>query len=85
MSDNGKKPFRRFRIARKVKETDKVPETYAEQAMREVETDPADKGTPEMDREVSKGCMGCLRVTLFFFLLILASIVATWFIRRQGV
>ncbi|MDF2629355.1 MAG: hypothetical protein K0R39_3186 [Symbiobacteriaceae bacterium] len=53
--------------------------------MREVETDTADKGSPEMDRAVSKGCMGCLRVTVLFFLIMLASIVATWFIRRQGV
>jgi hypothetical protein len=84
MSDDGKKPkqtFRRFRIARKVKE----PEYYSEQVMREVEQDTADHGTPAMDREVSKGCMGCLRVTLLFFLIILASIIATWFIRKHGV
>jgi hypothetical protein len=92
MSDKG---FRRFRIARKVKDapatppappaTPKDPETYAQKVMREVETDTADKGSPEMDRAVSKGCMGCLRVTVLFFLIMLASIVATWFIRRQGV
>lgn len=86
MSDNGKKPeqqFRRFRIGRKVKE--QTPEYYSQQVMREVETDTADRGTPEMDREVRKGCTGCLRVTLLFFLIMLASIVATWFIRRGGV
>lgn len=92
MSDKG---FRRFRIARKVKDApaapssppqqQKEPEPYSQQVMREAETDTADKGTPEMDRAVSKGCMGCLRVTILFFLIMLASIVATWFIRRQGV
>jgi hypothetical protein len=84
MSDDGKKPqqhFRRFRIARKVKD----PEYYSEQVMREVEHDTADRGTPAMDREVAQGCMGCLRVTLLFFLIILASIIATWFIRKHGV
>lgn len=75
--------FRRFRISRKVKE--QVPETYAQQALREATTDDADKGTPEMDRAVSKGCMGCLRVTLLIFMIMLASIIATWFIRRPGV
>jgi hypothetical protein len=29
--------------------------------------------------------MGCLRVTLLFFFIILASIIATWFIRKHGV
>lgn len=89
MSDKG---FRRFRIARKVKDTppapppqQKDPEPYSQQVMREAETDTAEKGTPEMDRAVSKGCMGCLRVTILFFIIMLASIVATWFIRRQGV
>lgn len=89
MSDKG---FRRFRIARKVKDApeappppQKDPEPYSQQVMREAETDTTDKGTPEMDRAVSKGCMGCLRVTILFFLIMLASIVATWFIRRQGV
>lgn len=91
MSDKG---FRRFRIARKVKDApeapptqqqQKDPEPYSQQVMREAEADTADKGTPEMDRAVSKGCMGCLRVTILFFLIMLASIVATWFIRRQGV
>ena len=89
MPDKG---FRRFRIARKVKDTpeapptqQKEPEPYSQQVMREAEADTADKGTPEMDRAVSKGCMGCLRVTILFFLIMLASIVATWFIRRQGV
>lgn len=86
VSDEEKKPqpeFRRFRIGRKVKP--KEVETYAQQAIREAETDDADKGTPEMDRAVSRGCVGCLRVALLFFAIILASIIATWFIRRQGV
>lgn len=80
MSDN-KDGFKRFRIARKVRE----PEPYSKQVLNEVDRDEADKGTPEMSRGVSKGCMGCLRVTLLFFLIMLASIITTWCIRRPPV
>jgi len=74
---------RRFRIGRKVKP--QVPETYATQAMREAETEDADRGTPEMDRSLRQGCTGCLRVTILFFIIMIASIVATCAIRRGGV
>ncbi|HYF91769.1 MAG TPA: hypothetical protein VD969_05955 [Symbiobacteriaceae bacterium] len=82
MSDD-QRPSRRFRITRKVKKPD--PEPYAQQVMREVETEDVRRSTPEMDRAVSKGCMGCLRVSLLFVIIMLASIIATWCIRRQGV
>lgn len=77
--------FRRFRITRTVKEErppEPAPEPYSQKVLREVATDDADKGSPEMDRAVSRGCMGCLRVTLLFFIIIGASIVTTWCIRR---
>jgi hypothetical protein len=74
---------RKFQIARRVKE--KMPETHAEQALREAETDDADKGTPEMDLGVRHGCNGCLKVTLLFFVIMFASILVTCALRRQGV
>ncbi|HYG56526.1 MAG TPA: hypothetical protein VD902_00460 [Symbiobacteriaceae bacterium] len=74
---------KRFHIGRRVKP--KPPEPYSQQVMREVETDTADRGTPEMDREVRKGCTGCVRVMALFFLIMIASIVATCAIRRGGV
>jgi hypothetical protein len=74
----------RFRLARKVKKA-KDPETYADQVMRELPQDQADAGTPGMKFEVGQGCMGCFWVTLLVFVIMLASIVATWFIRKQGV
>ncbi|HWI65516.1 MAG TPA: hypothetical protein VNT75_27105 [Symbiobacteriaceae bacterium] len=87
MSDkqDEKQSFKRFRITRKVKPEkppEPAPEPYSQKVLREVATDDADKGTPEMDRAVSRGCMGCLRVTLLFFLIIGASIITTWCIRR---
>ena len=75
---------RKFTISRRVKE--KVPETYAQQAVREVEQqDNADRGTPEMERGVQQGCSGCFKVTMLFFLIMIASILATCALRRQGV
>lgn len=75
---------RRFRIVRKVKT--EIPETYAQQAVREAQQeDDADRGSPEMNREVNKGCMGCLRLVALFLLIMIASIVATWCITRKGV
>jgi hypothetical protein len=82
---NDQDKSRRFRITRKVKPTPKDPETYAEQVMRELPTDEADPGTKGMQFEVGQGCMGCFWVTLLVIVIMLVSIVATWFIRRQGV
>lgn len=53
-------------------------ETHAEQAMREVEEEEADRGTKGMNFEVDKGCRSCLMVTLFMVIGILVSIFATW-------
>lgn len=77
-------PNRRFRLSRKVN-TPPTVETEAEKAMREVDQDDADKGSPEMNAAVNRGCSGCLNVTFFFFLIMIASIIATFFIIRKGV
>jgi|GEM_PF-3543381 len=87
MSDQEKKndghPGKRFRITRRVKPEPVRP--YSEQVLSEVDQDDADKGTPAMNREVTRGCSGCLNVTLLIFLIMIASIVATFFITRKGV
>lgn len=89
MSD-GKGPekpaARKFTLARRVKEKPpEPPRPYSEQVLNEVEQDTAEKGTPEMQRAVNHGCSGCLKVTLLFFLIMAASILATCVIRRTGV
>lgn len=53
-------------------------ETHAEQAMREVEEDEADRGYKGMQFEVDRGCRSCLMVSLFMIIGILVSIFATW-------
>jgi hypothetical protein len=68
--------WRRFRVGRKVKPN--PVETDHEKALRELEEeDDADRGTPEMDRSVRKGCTGCLYVSglivALFFLTILGN------------
>lgn len=85
--DDNKDRFRRFRVARKVKQQPADIETYAQQEIKaaESEQDETLRGTPEMERAVGKGCMGCVNITLLMFLIMLASIIATWFIRRKGV
>lgn len=89
MSDkqDPKQSFRRFRIARKVEEPkpkEPSPEPYSQKVLREAELDDADRGTPEMDRAVSRGCMGCLRVTILIFLIIAASVIATMCMRNPN-
>jgi hypothetical protein len=72
---------RRLKLKRTVSAADEPPakiETHAEQAMREVEEDEADRGSRGMNFEVDQGCRSCLMVTLFMVVGILASIFATW-------
>jgi hypothetical protein len=74
---------RRFRVVRRVPTNSPTP--YADEVRKQVEQEDADRGTPEMNRSVNEGCMGCLRVTLLFLLIMIASIVATCAITRKGV
>lgn len=77
---------RRFRLSRKVKSQEPPKaqppafESREEKEMRELATlgDDADRGTPEMDAEVRKGCMSFVRLVGFFFVVMFASIIATW-------
>lgn len=71
---------RRFRFIRKVRPPKTRPDpTTAAPA----EEDDAHRGTPEMIREVDKGCSGCLRVTLLVIAIMFASIIGTCaFIRK---
>ena len=71
---------RRFRLSRKVKSEPVL--TREEKEMKALEEDDADRGTPAMDRELRKGCTGCLRVTTLFFVIMIASIIATCSIRQ---
>lgn len=74
---------RRFRIARKVKEA--PIKTDAERAMEELEQeDDADRGTVQMNREVNRGCGSCLNVTLLLFVIMIASILGTCYMRKTG-
>lgn len=72
---------RRFRLTRKVKTEPVLTREEKEMKALEAEED-ADRGTPEMDRELRKGCTGCLRVTTLFFVIMIASIIATCAIKR---
>ncbi|HEY3366622.1 MAG TPA: hypothetical protein VGK74_16325 [Symbiobacteriaceae bacterium] len=71
---------RRFRVGRRVKNPPAEP--YADQMLREVAQDDADRGTPEMNRGVTQGCSGCAKVALLFFAILAASLVANCAIRR---
>ncbi len=73
---------RRFRFARRVKES--LPETREAREMRQLEhpQDDADRGTPEQDRSLRQGCGGCLNVTLLLFVIMVASIIGTCAIRK---
>lgn len=73
--------WRRFRVARKVKEQPVEPREQRE--LREAEEDDALRGTPEQDRAVRQGCNGCLKVTALFFLIMIASIFTTCYIRTE--
>lgn len=68
---------RRLKLKRTVTPPAQI-ETHAEQAMREVEADEADRGSKGMNFEVDRGCRSCLSVTLLMILGILVSIFATW-------
>lgn len=78
---------RRFRLTRKVKPRE-VPHppaaiTREEKEMRELADlgDDADRGTPEQDAAVRAGCMSFVRVVGLFFVVMFASIIATWCIK----
>lgn len=43
--------------------------------------DDADPGTPEQDRALQSGCMSMVRVVGLFFVVMILSIIATWFFR----
>jgi hypothetical protein len=80
-NNNGAERPQRFRLSRKV--TAEPVRTREEVEMKALEElDDADRGTPEQDASLRQGCTGCLRVTGLFFIIMLTSIVATWFIRR---
>lgn len=64
-------------VSAPVKEEAKL-ETHAEQAMREVEAEDADRGSAGMNFEVDQGCRSCLMVALLMVVGILVSIFATW-------
>lgn len=77
---------RRFRLGRKVKSQPQAPviESREETEMRNLAEmgDDADRGTPEQDAAVRAGCMSFVRVVGLFFVVMFASIVATWCIKR---
>lgn len=85
--DSGEKG-RRFRLARKVKpqEVTKGPtvESRAEKEMRQLAEmgEDADRGTPEEDASLRAGCTSMVRVVMLFFVVMFASIIATWCIKR---
>lgn len=81
---------RRFRLTRKVK-TEEPPKAAAnpaesreEREMRELAEmgDDADRGTPEEDASLRRGCMSMVRVVMFFFVVMFGSIIATWCFKR---
>nr|PZN68586.1 MAG: hypothetical protein DIU55_13990 [Bacillota bacterium] len=43
--------------------------------------DDADRGTPEQDAALQSGCMSMVRVVGLFFVVMILSIIATWFFR----
>lgn len=69
---------RRFRLVRKVKSQGHPTE------LRELADmgDDADRGTPEQDASLREGCMSMVRVVGLFFVVMFASIIATWCIKR---
>lgn len=75
---------RRFRFTRKVKTPKQEPvRTYAEQEMKALEeADEAEKGSPEMHREVNRGCRSCLNVTLLILIIMVGSIITTCAVRQ---
>lgn len=79
---------RRFRLTRKVKpqEPPKAQdmESREHKEMRALAEmgDDADRGTPEQDAALRAGCSSMVRVVMLFFLVMFASIVATFFIKR---
>jgi hypothetical protein len=68
---------RRFRITRKVKEP-VIPESEGSKAMREAEQEEeALRGSREFQQFTTRGCKGCLNLTLLIFVIMLASIIGT--------
>jgi hypothetical protein len=81
---------RRFRLVRKVKSQGPPKpqspgfETREEKELRDLAAmgDDADRGTPEQDASLREGCMSMVRVVGLFFVVMFASIIATWCIKR---
>lgn len=70
---------RRFRV-RRVRRRIEPGQERDVRVLAEAEDD-ADPGTPEQDAALQSGCMSMVRVAGFFFLVMILSIVATWFFR----
>jgi len=70
---------RRYRVRRLRRRI----ETREERELRELAEmeDDADRGTPEQDAALQSGCMSMVWVAGFFFVVMILSIVATWFFR----
>lgn len=64
---------RRYRLVRRV-------ETREEREMRELAAlgDEADRGTPEQDAALGRGCLSFVRVMVLFFAVMFGSILVTW-------
>lgn len=81
---------RRFRLARKVKPREPQPpkapaiESREEREMRDLANmgDDADRGTPEQDAALRRGCTSFVRVVILFFVVMFGSILATMCIKR---
>lgn len=88
--DPAEEKGRRFRLGRKVKDQ-AAPKTAApplesreEKEMHDLAAmgDDADRGTPEMDASLRAGCTSFIRLIGLFFVIMFASIIATWCFKR---